>query len=497
VITGNKYTVTNQDSTFNGHTDTQGGSCEKESEACYYNYEHTISLGNDCNPDEERTFTFQLSWSCEDGFPQDPYEDVCDTASGTQDYTATLVASNYCWQQLIAGGLEPTATLILTPKTAYDSWYGAGADTANPPAAQASFANKADIAGLVIIDSTAENGVGLSDRAYSGLTWKTLTKKHYPVATWEVDNVGPIASFNLLDLASGSSESQFFNKIDSTTGENANWAAFTYKEDDVELEAKDYVYYEGTLEIADLNLGARRLMNVRNLLQNGDAIFANAAAEAFMSAEPIAATTTANENDAVVVLMLQNCADANSEWETALVNSIAKYLRIDSSRVTVSLDPTSEGYCLVEVTIAQSDCADNIDIISLLEYLETGIMDSFSELHTIVAQELPTDVTLDRSMFFVAQVPSTVYTAEAVTSSSTTTSDNGAELEWYYYAVAGFIAGLTVVVGLSYACGNKAKASPQHTQLTPERRYSIADLLAATERRSSIDVNNVRLHNAL
>jgi len=238
-------------------------------------------------------------------------------------------------------------------------------------------------------------------------------------------------------------------------------------------------------------------MKVRNLLQNGDAIFANAAAEAFMSAEPIAATATANENDAVVVLMLQNCADANSEWENALVNSIAKYLRIDTSRVTVSLDPTSEGYCLVEVTIAQSDCADNIDIISLLEYLETGIMDSFSELHTIVAQELPTDVTLDRSMFFVAQVPSTVYTAEAVTSSSTTTSDNGSELEWYYYAVAGFIAGLTVVVGLSYACGNKTKASPQHTQLTPERRYSIADLLAATERRSSIDVNNVRLHNAL
>jgi hypothetical protein len=496
-ITANTYTAVPEPSTFDGKTDTTEGTCESESEACYYKFSHTISLGTDCQ-EQERNFNFEAAWICQDNsVGADPVEDVCNTQTGSETYTATLVGSNYCWQQLIAGGLAPTATLILTQKTSYDSWVTAGADTTNPPTAQASFANKADIAGLVTIDSTADGAVGLSDDAYNGLTWKTLSKKHYPVATWEADGVDPTNTFDLLNLGSGSSISSDFVKIDSTTGQTANWAAFTYKEDDVELEAKDYVYFEGTLEIADLNLGARRLMKVRNLLQNGDAIFANAAAEAFMSAEPIAATATANENDAVVVLMLQNCADANSEWENALVNSIAKYLRIDTSRVTVSLDPTSEGYCLVEVTIAQSDCADNIDIISLLEYLETGIMDSFSELHTIVAQELPTDVTLDRSMFFVAQVPSTVYTAEAVTSSSTTTSDNGSELEWYYYAVAGFIAGLTVVVGLSYVCGNKTKASPQHTQLTPERRYSIADLLAATERRSSIDVNNVRLHNAL
>mmetsp|Transcript_59638 Transcript_59638/g.144070 ORF Transcript_59638/g.144070 Transcript_59638/m.144070 type:complete len:1592 (+) Transcript_59638:79-4854(+) len=489
----------NQAATFVSSADQSDDTCQSESEVCFYTYTSTAGLGSDCAA-AERNFDYVASWKCEDGINTDPVEDVCDTATGTEGFIATLTASNYCWQELIAGGLSPEADLFLSLKTEFDNWVTDTtnpADTSNLPTQSTTFNNKAEIAGLVVIKSTEEGASGLGDGAYKGLTWVTLTKSHYPTANWEANGISPINTFDLLNLGSTSSGSSNFVKHDSTTGEDKNWAAFTYTEDDVDLEAVDYVHYEGTLEIADLNLGARRLMNVRHLLQNGDSLFAEAAAEAFMSAEPIAATVNSNEDDAVIVLMLQNCADANSEWETALVNSIAKFLRIDTSRVTVSLDPTSEGYCLVEVTIEQSECADNVDIISLLEYLETGIMDSFSELHTIVAQELPTDVTLDRSMFFVAQVPSTVYTAEAVTSSSSTTSDNGSELEWYYYAVAGFIAGLTVVVGLSYVCGNKTKASPQHTQLTPERRYSIADLLAATERRSSIDVNNVRLHNAL
>lgn len=486
----------NQAATFVSSKDQSKDTCQPESEVCFYTYTSTAQLGSDCAA-AERSFDYIASWKCEDSINNDPIEDVCDTSSDDESFTAKLTASNYCWQELIAEGLSPEADLFLSLKTEYDNWVSSGADTSNLPTQSATFSNKAEIAGLVVIKSTEEGASGLGDGAYNGLTWLTLTKSHYPTVDWATNGVSPLNTFNLLDLGSTSSQSTNFAKHDSTTGKDKNWAAFTYTENDVDLEAVDYVYYSGTLEIADLNLGARRLMNVRHLLQNGDSLFAEAAAEAFMSAEPIAATVNSNEDDAVIVLMLQNCADANSEWETALVNSIAKFLRIDTSRVTVSLDPTSEGYCLVEVTIEQSECADNVDIISLLEYLETGIMDSFSELHTIVAQELPTDVTLDRSMFFVAQVPSTVYTAEAVTSSSSTTSDNGSELEWYYYAVAGFIAGLTVVVGLSYVCGNKTKASPQHTQLTPERRYSIADLLAATERRSSIDVNNVRLHNAL
>merc|ERR1712147_473389 len=100
--------------------------------------------------------------------------------------------------------------------------------------------------------------------------------------------------------------------------------------------------------------------------------------------------------------------------ESALIGAIARYLRIDTSRVTVQIDPTSEGYCLVETTISQADCAGTVDIVSLLEFLENGIMDAFSELHTIVA--------LDTSVFFVAQQPSTVYDTQAVNSSSTTTS---------------------------------------------------------------------------
>jgi hypothetical protein len=217
-----------------------------------------------------------------------------------------------------------------------------------------------------------------------------------------------------------------------------------------------------------------------------------------MTAQPIAAVSgTSNPDDAIVVMMLQNCAESNDEWETVLIGAIAKYLRIDASRVAVGIDPTSEGYCLVEVTISQADCAGTVDIISLLEFLENGLSDTFSELHTYVAQDLPVDVTLDHSVFFVAQQPSTIYESARVesTTSNTTTSS---ELAWYYYAIAGFMIGMVIVFGASKLFSGKASNDTvKHTPLTPERRYSIADLLAATERRSSIDVNNVRLHNAL
>jgi hypothetical protein len=217
-----------------------------------------------------------------------------------------------------------------------------------------------------------------------------------------------------------------------------------------------------------------------------------------MTAQPITAVAgSTNPDDAIVVMMLQNCDETNDEWETALIGAIAKYLRIDTSRVAVEIDPTSEGYCLVEVTISQADCAGTVDIVSLLEYLENGLMDTFSELHTYVAQDLPVDVSLDHTVFFVAQQPSNIYESASVSSASTSTTSSS-ELAWYYYVIAGLVAGVIVVLGASKLfSGSKSNDSVKHSPLTPERRYSIADLLAATERRSSIDVNNVRLHNAL
>merc|ERR1712054_223627 len=218
----------------------------------------------------------------------------------------------------------------------------------------------------------------------------------------------------------------------------SDWAAFTYQENDVPLETTQYVRYSGSVTISNFDFGSRRLLDVdtlRYLQQNGDSLLEEAIADTFMTAQPIAAVAgTTNPDDAIVVMMLQNCDESNVEWESALVGAIAKYLRIDTSRVSVQIDPTSEGYCLVEVTISQTDCAGTIDIISLMEYLENGIMDTFSALHTYVAQDLPVDVALDHTVFFVAQ-------------------QSSSELAWYYYAITGVLVGFVVVVGASKLFG--------------------------------------------
>jgi hypothetical protein len=211
---------------------------------------------------------------------------------------------------------------------------------------------------------------------------------------------------------------------------------------------------------------------------------------------PFVAAAT-NPDDAIVVMMLQNCDQSNTEWEDSLSYAIAKYLRIDSNRVTVQVDPTTEGYFLVEATISQADCADNVDIISLLEFLENGLSDTFSELHTYVAQDLPVDATLDNTVFFVAQQPSEVYQTAAVGTSTSSTIDTSSDFAWYYYIGAGVAVGLTTVLLLGFVCSKRSKATNVTTD-DGERRYSIADLLAQQNtRRSSVDINNVRLHNAL
>jgi len=177
---------------------------------------------------------------------------------------------------------------------------------------------------------------------------------------------------------------------------------------------------------------------------------------------------------------------------------IAKFLRINQERVSVQLDPTNEGYCLMEITLKQSDCAGTVSVMDLLQYLENGIMDPFSELHEYIAldEDISSEVTFDNAVYFVAQTPNTIY-QEANIAASTTDVTSTDSLAWYYYAAAGVVIGLIFVTGVHYAFGNKNTKQSQHSPLTPERRYSIADLLAATERRSSIDVNNVRLHNSL
>merc|ERR1712147_156100 len=105
--------------------------------------------------------------------------------------------------------------------------------------------------------------------------------------------------------------------------------------------------------------------------------------------------------------------------ESAVIGAIAKYLRIDTSRVN----------------------------------LQNGIMDTFSELHTYVAQDLPVDVALDHTVFFVVQQPSTIYESASIEAGSSTTSQSSSELAWYYYAITGLLVGFVVVFGASKLFG--------------------------------------------
>merc|ERR1711975_122968 len=183
-------------------------------------------------------------------------------------------------------------------------------------------------------------------------------------------------------------------------------------------------------------------------------------------------TTNSSPDDAIVVIRLQNCADSTPELEAGVASAIANYLRIAQDRVSVSIAPTTDG-CLVTVSVSQTSC-DSITITELLQQLEQATRDPFNELHGYIysEQDIPSDMTIDSSVFFVQQ-PQTVLTADASTSSTTGSSESSTE--WYMYAVIGATVG-ALIAGLYI---HQSKKSSSVAQPTQERRYSVAELLAS------------------
>ncbi|GAH05493.1 unnamed protein product, partial [marine sediment metagenome] len=82
----------------------------------------------------------------------------------------------------------------------------------------------------------------------------------------------------------------------------------------------------------------------------------------------------ANPDDAVVMIKLAECTE---NIEQPLADVIATYLRLDISRVSVSLDDVT---CMATVTVAQNDC-DAVPITDTIEQLEHAIMDPFNQIH--------------------------------------------------------------------------------------------------------------------
>merc|ERR1712178_343526 len=104
----------------------------------------------------------------------------------------------------------------------------------------------------------------------------------------------------------------------------------------------------------------------------------------------------------------------------------------------------------------------------LLQELEQATRDPFNELHGYIysEQDIPSDMTIDSSVFFVQQQPQTVLTANASTSSTAGSSESSTE--WYMYVAIG------AAVGGLYIHQSK-KSSTNVAEPTEERRFSVAE----------------------
>jgi hypothetical protein len=452
-----------------------GQDCLSIAPACYYKYDLTVPF-SDCTS-QQRNYNFLADVDCVGiEATSGEIEDVCIENPTDESFTATLTASDYCWQSL--GTIDIDASLTMHSAAQYNGWNG---DPNTLPAQTSAFSNLDDIYGVVVVTSTQ-----LTNDIFNGVTIETATKTFYEDAAYTTE-VGFTYTSNL------------FNDGSYADGSQDNVAWFLYAETEVPLETLLYTKYDLSLSVDALNLG-RRLLNVRHTLQNDDEnveLLTDASAEAFMSSENYAVNSGStsngnNDNNAIIVMMLNNCASTESDWEESLTYVIAEFLRIASDRVNSVIEATSEGHCLLEVSIEQVECEGTVDIITLLEYLEQGVYSESSDLHVSINGELPNDITLDDEMFFVIQEPNLlIHSAISLGSSDDgSVSDEANNVPWYYTVALGFTIGLIASFIGYYAILKKRS----HDESQPVRKMSVNDLLVEAQRRSSLDGNNVRLH---
>ena len=378
-------------------------------------------------------------------------------------FQITLVASNYCWQTL--AGVSVTANLITVHQAAHDTYqndYTADPTTAILPNEIDLFGNEDSISGIISVDSPSVN--------LNKVTIQTATKTHYSDSLLTTPVSAALTAVNLVDTVNP-------NTVAETT-----WASFTYTENDVPLESVHYIEYEATVVVDyDLSAARRMILEARRLSQSErDSSYEVAQTTAVMMSQSPTATIvdddTVNPNDAIVLLKLNNCNENSEELSDGIVSATAKFLRIAETRVSASIEDTA-GECFVHLTLSQSTC-DSITITELLSTLEEAIQDPFSELHSYVYHEesIPDDMTIDAATFFVQQQPATILSAS---SSTTSTDASSSSYQWYMYVAAGVAFG--AIIGSFAIYFSKSKSSNNIQESNEQRRYSVAELLAATQ----------------
>jgi len=464
--------ATNDNPTITGQSisNTPGGTaCNLLDEVCVESYDFSTTF-TECEAAKayDLTGTVTCDAPADHGYTGEPAcSDAAYVTSGAgqadvdKDFQITLVASNYCWQTL--AGVTVTADLITvheTDRSAYETAYDANSATAVLPTEVTVFGNEDEIAGIISVDSPSVN--------LNSVTIDTATKTHYSDNAYTTAVSAALTNVNVAE-----------NLVSRAT-----WASFTYTENQVPLESVHYIKYSATV-IVEYNLSAaRRLLAAsRQILQTEqDSSYEVAETTAVMlSQSPTATITddddTVNPNDAIVLLKLNNCAQDSEELSDGIESATAKFLRIAETRVSASIEDTA-GECFVHLTLSQSTC-DSITITELLSTLEEAIQDPFSELHSYVYHEesIPDDMTIDGATFFVQQQPATILSASS--SSTTSTSTSSSSYQWYMYVAAGVAFG--AIIGSFAIYFNKSKSNTDIQESNEQRRYSVAELLAATQ----------------
>merc|ERR1712178_97260 len=356
-------------------------------------------------------------------------ESACEEANTPFEFSITLAASNYCWQELAA--ITFTDTFVTVSAADDTTWLsGATQEYSNVPAEQTTFGHQDDIVSIIAVNS--------ADVQTKTVTLVSAEKTHYSDSGYSTLADSSNSDWTAYDLTSN----------EDTTNTGSDWVAFQYTESSVPLETTHYIRYTATVEL-DYFLGQRRRRSllqvdtedVREQTTSVDAaIFAQSSTDSTS-----VSTTNSSPDDAIVIIRLQNCAESTPELEAGVASAIANYLRVAQDRVSVSIAPTTDG-CLVTVSVSQTAC-DSITITELLQQLEQATRDPFNELHGYIysEQDVTSDMTIDSSVIFVPQQPQTVLTADASTSSTTGSSESSTE--WYMYVAIGAAFG-ALIAGL-------------------------------------------------
>jgi hypothetical protein len=134
---------------------------------------------------------------------------------------------------------------------------------------------------------------------------------------------------------------------------------------------------------------------------------------------------------------------------------MAKYIRVDKTRLTAELQSASKGSCLMEINILPPTCHDEIDTAYVMTLLEDVVAYESVELMRIIHDDgvIPTSVNIDNTVYFVANTPEETILSNAVWGDGTTkeavddyvtVKSPFEQYKWYHYIIVGWLVGTMI-----------------------------------------------------